>query len=378
MQSTVFLLLLFVWIDDIKTAYSVDPESIVEPVNIDSFDHAHVQEDGVKIWRFDIEAHRCGSARVNLKSFVMNLGDYVVVYGLDADGRAIGVERFEGKGWRNEGEVNSRRVWARHIVLELHTTSPSSHFHFTYVHYADCYHEGVSKPNTLCSNGAGWKNMACFANDSSIYNLGPSVLAARFVDGGIPDTCTVWKSGSEGRFTTCHHCFPSQAVVNTAELFYRYDTTTCNGTNSSIAATYHGDRLLKTDDFFDYTVFSVRENTTHISCLRRTTTIPSTNDSIFLIHHPNGNPKKVSYQSNADAGGYCLIQLNSTCVNNETVCYSCDTQSSSSGAPVFYTRNGVKVVFALHFGNAQATPRCPNHGKKMYFIANQGELGSCP
>ena len=167
-------------------AYSVDLESIVEPVNIDSSDHALVQEDGVKIWRFDIKAHRCGSARVNLKSFVMNFGDYVVAYGLDADGQAIRVEKFEGKGWRDEGEVNSRRVWAKHIVLELHAKSPSSHFHFTYVRYADCYHERVSKSNTLCSNssGGGWKNMACFTNDASIYNLGPSLevpdLASKF------------------------------------------------------------------------------------------------------------------------------------------------------------------------------------------------------
>ena len=69
------------------------------------------------------------------KLFVMNLEDYVVVYGLDADGQAIGVDQFEGKGWRNEGEVNSRRVWAKHdIVLELHAKYPSSHFHFTYVY----------------------------------------------------------------------------------------------------------------------------------------------------------------------------------------------------------------------------------------------------
>ena len=329
----------------------------------------------MKAWRFDIAARRCGSARVNLNPFFMSLGDYVVVYGLDANGQAIGVERIGGKGWRGQGEVNSRRLWAEQIVVELHATSPSSHFSLTYVHYADCYidHSKVSKPDSYCAL-ADWRNMACFSSVPKIYELGPSVFRLRVVRNGTAGTCTAWKSGREGRFVSNNHCLPDQTVVSTGELDYKYDTTTCDGDTGSAAAVYNADTLISTDATLDFTVFTVKENLSSVKCLVRSTTMPTTSDRILIIHHPDGDYKKISFKSTTDAGGFCIIQA--TCRNNQTTCYNCDTSEGSSGSPVIYkASSGVLSVFALHFGHYTGPTGCPNYGTKIQYVK---DLGTCP
>ncbi|XP_062512044.1 uncharacterized protein LOC134187889 [Corticium candelabrum] len=375
-----FLMIICVW-NDIKKARAldddVDMESIVRSVYIDSSHHAHIQHGGVKIWRFDIAAEECESARVHLDTFVMAPGDYVLVYGLDANGRTIGMERFEGKGWRDAGDVNSRRVWAKHIVLELHATNGQSHFHLTYVHYSDCYYERLGRPNKLCSGGAGWKNLVCFKNDvPQLYQLGDAVFKLRYVKNGTARIATGWKATNDGRCMTNNHVVDTEQLVRTLELLYKYDATTCSSSTGTVNATYHGDRMIQTNVPLDFTIFTVRENITRVRCLPRTTSIPPTTSMLLIVHHPNGEVKKLSYKSNVDAGGVC--KRNATCSTNN-VCYNCDTVNGSSGAPVIYKPNSTSsfYVFALHVGALASG--CPNRGRKMSKIipAAGNNLGVC-
>ena len=116
-----------------------DHESVVKMVDIDSSHPAHEQQHGLKIWRFDIAKEECRSACVHLKPFDMAPGDHVVIYGIDSRRNRVGVDRYEGKGLHDYGQVSSRQVWAKQMVIESHTKSDHSHFTLQYLHYADCY-----------------------------------------------------------------------------------------------------------------------------------------------------------------------------------------------------------------------------------------------
>ena len=351
-----------------------DPESIVETVNISSSDASHWQENTTKYWRFDIATQNCQSARVNFESFNMAKGDYVVVYGIDNNNEMMGVERFEGKGWRDRGEVNSRRVFAKELIIELHKKHQESHFLLSYVHYADCVpHPGM--PGSVCGS-RDWLNIICYRAYNHITSLGNSVFRIRFVKNGASYFCTGWKASDDGRFLTNFHCLGNQAQVSSAELDYKYDSTDCTDDVGSAKKIYHGDTLIQTSgsNELDFTIFTVKENTYDIECLQRSHEVPRPHhDYMMIIHHPAGERKKVSLSSDKDSGGFC--RRKESCRHPNDYCYDCDTTGGSSGSPVFFWKfSGRMPVYALHHYGG-----CPNTGVKLSLVSNAAgqNLGSC-
>ena len=357
-----------------------DPESVVKTVNIDSSHSAHEQQVGLKIWRFDIAKEECRSARVHLQPFDMAPGDHVIIYGIDSRGNRVGVERYNGKGLHDYGQVNSRRVWAKQLVIESHAKSNHSHFILQYLHYADCYHmQQPLKPEVVCGQ-KDWKNIACYETLPKVFELGPSVFRLRFINNGSAKFCTAYKASDDGRFLTNWHCLRNRNITLTGELDYEYAAATCAGTTAEPKAVYHVDKFIRTSysEVLDYTIFTVRENTTHINCLRSTSVAPNTSEIIFIIHHPLAEIKKVSIKSDMDVGGYCKIQP--TCIRSNDFCYFCDTEHGSSGAPVFYKFDGQMSVFSLNHGSVKVDPaECPNAGVKMSLILDDAKeyLGVC-
>ena len=348
-------------------------------MNISSSDRAHEEANGLKIWRFRIEAEGCGSARFNIKPFFMDRGDYIVVYGLDADGNKTGVQRHDGKGWRERGEVNTRRVWGKQLVLELHTSSAHSHFLLNYVHYADCFQQRPFPPKSICGT-KDWLNVICYISpysDPNIVRHAPSVFRLRFVVSGQSFVCTAWKADRNGHYLTNWHCLENQAITSTAELDYKYDSAQCFSDTGSAQAVYNADTLIQTSGSttLDFSIFTLKEDTSHVSCLTRTSTPPSTSQFMTIIHHPSGMLKKVSDSSDQDPSGYC--RRSATCPGRPNdYCYMCDTAGGSSGSPVFFWASaGPMPVYALHhFGG------CPNSGVKMSLVisAAGSNLGPCP
>jgi hypothetical protein len=356
-----------------------DPESIVKTVSISSSNLAHEKVDGLKVWRFRIDEEGCRSARLNFKPFFMDRGDYIVVYGLDTDTNKTGVQRHDFKGWRDRGEVNTRRVWGKQLVLELHMSSAHSRFLLNYVHYSDCFQQAPLPPRSVCGEN-NWYNVACFTWRYPLPNIvshAPSVFRLRFVKDGNSFLCTAWKADKQGRYLTNWHCLGSQDVTNTAELDYNYDSSLCYMDRGQASNVYNADTLIQTSGSvsLDFSIFTVQEDTSHVNCLTRTNTPPSPLQPMLIIHHPGGQLKKVSVFSDRDSQGYC--QRSDTCSGRPNdYCYMCDTLGGSSGSPVFtYTSNGPMPVYALHHLGG-----CPNSGVKMSLVelAAGNNLGECP
>jgi hypothetical protein len=337
-------------------------------VDISASDGAHEETSGLKIWRFRIDKEDCGSARFNIKPFFMDQGDYIVVYGLDEDGDKTGIQKHEGKGWRDRGEVNTRRIWGKLLVLELHVTSPRSHFLLNYVHYADCFQQRTFRPQTICG-GKDWLNVRCFKSLIPIPNIvlhAKSIFRLRFVKGYQSYFCTAWKADRNGRFLTNWHCLGDQDVTSTAELDYRYDSKNCSEDKGSSKRVFNADTLIQTSGsvHLDFSIFTVKEKTSSVRCLPRSSTPPNLEDPMLIIHHPGGQLKKVSLFSDKDPEGYCQRRVRGCSDRPNDYCYMCDTIGGSSGSPVLiYRKKGPMSVYALHhFGG------CPNSGVKMSLI----------
>ncbi|MCY2961021.1 MAG: hypothetical protein NTY35_12730 [Planctomycetota bacterium] len=98
-------------------------------------------------------------------------------------------------------------------------------------------------------------------------------------------------------FETANHCISSNAVANTAEIYWLFQTSSCNGTVPGIdtvpSSTYCS--LYATDSSSDSTLLVVQGALpSGLVWAGWTSAVQATGTSGIAIHHPQGNAKKAS------------------------------------------------------------------------------------
>lgn len=136
-------------------------------------------------------------------------------------------------------------------------------------------------------------------------------------------------------FLTANHCVGTQALASTIELFWFYQTSTCNGTPpsmSSVPATTGGATLLATSTANDFTFLRLTqvapEGATPLSW---STNAPDTSEPLVIIHHPQGDYKRISFGNYyAQTADFWAVQW-----------YLGVTEDGSSGGPLLNSQNQV-------------------------------------
>jgi hypothetical protein len=105
-------------------------------------------------------------------------------------------------------------------------------------------------------------------------------------------------SDTSDYFLTAHHCVGDQDEASTIELFWFYQTSTCNGTPpdlSTVPTTQGGADLLATSSVNDFTFLRLREvPPSGAYHLPWSTNAPSTNETLVGLHHPGGSFTRIS------------------------------------------------------------------------------------
>jgi Trypsin-like peptidase domain len=168
-----------------------------------------------------------------------------------------------------------------------------------------------------------------------------------YVDGGNTYTCTGCLLAStdpnavNDYFLTAHHCVGTQTLASTIELFWFYQTPSCDGTPPTITSlpTTSGSTLLATSAANDFTFLRLAAVApSGATPLSWTVNPPNTNGTLTIIHHPAGDYKRISFGNffGSDADFWAVQWTNGV------------TEGGSSGGPLL--NSSMQVVGQLNGG----------------------------
>ena len=153
-------------------------------------------------------------------------------------------------------------------------------------------------------------------------------------------------------FLTANHCVPTQAVAQTVEVFWFYQTTSCNsGVLRSWVHSPPGANLLATQPSNDFALLRLLNNAPAGAVFSAWTTgVQSTGTSVFGLHHPDGFVPP-AIPSFLRRGGGTITSTNGSCLGNG---YRIDwttgvTEMGSSGSGL-WNSNG-QLVGVLSCGS---------------------------
>ena len=180
------------------------------------------------------------------------------------------------------------------------------------------------------------------------YQRSRSVGRMYYNKGGSWYLCTGSLVSGENHFLSNEHCVNSQAIVDTLQVRFNYQYTTCGGSTLAAYDTYYGNTFLVANYNYDCSLMTLSGNPqSAYGYLELDPRDMVLNETIYIAQHPGGRPKE--YDSNIVndpvANGY---------TTNSDFGYQVDTEGGSSGSPVL-SMSDHKVVGLHHWGGCTAT-----------------------
>gem|GEM_PF-2646863 len=191
-------------------------------------------------------------------------------------------------------------------------------------------------------------DIACLAGTPQ-YQRARSVGRMYFKDGSNWYLCTGALVSSEGHFLTNQHCVSSEAVLETLQVRFNYQYTTCGGGVLATYETFYGDTFLVANETYDCALMTLAgDPQTTYGYLELDPRDLALGETVYIPQHPGGVPKKYDDGAVVDpvATGY---------EPGSDVGYQVDTEGGSSGSPVLSMADH-KVVGLHHFGGCNPSP----------------------
>lgn len=323
--------------------------------------------DGSLLWTVEIHQQGAISSRVHLTDLSLPNGAQVVVYGLAAPDNIAGP--YEGLGLHGDGALwtptrPGERVRIEYRIPEVKAHDDLNTFGFRVDRVIHGYRDPVS---AMGASGQGTDPGAgsCH-NDVTCYSSAD--LSKRAVAGiGFINSDSLFCTGSllnnlVGDFApfwmTANHCLNTNSTAQSSEIYWRYETTSCNASPPSVASVPQSAvcTLLSTGSASDYTLLRIDGAipSTSLYWSGWNTGTPPSGTPGNCIHHPSGDYKRISfgtYSTTTACGGGDHFRVNWT---------NGPTEPGSSGSP--YYADGYGFVGQLHCGPSA----CGNESNDQY------------
>lgn len=196
------------------------------------------------------------------------------------------------------------------------------------------------------------RDRECFPG-TNIYNRSRPVGRMLFVaDTGGSFVCTGSVISHLDHFITNNHCVSSQSEVDSLDVRFNYERTTCGGASNKAFQTFGSaaNNMLVTDAGRDFTLLTLAGNPSgNYHYLPLNGENLAVGDPLFIPQHPGGNPKMIHARHSGPTREQCRSErgdlTESGYTSGVSVRHTCDTLGGSSGSPVL---NDAGQIVALH------------------------------
>jgi Trypsin-like peptidase domain/FG-GAP-like repeat len=247
-----------------------------------------VNPDGSQIIVVVIKSSGASGIGVHFRNFALGAGDEVYVYSPSADSIVFGP--YTNKGPWGTGEFWSGTLVGDTAVIEFYTRTDEKKRGFDIFEISHIFPE---RDWRLRSDQPDVLNCEV---DASCYGDTQKNAVARILyndNGAFVCTGTLLNDIAQDNipyFLTAHHCIETQAVAQTMELYWFYQTTSCNsGVLRNWVHTGPGANLLATQISNDFSLLRLLNNAPGGAVFSGwTAAAQPTGTSVFALHHPDG------------------------------------------------------------------------------------------
>ena len=266
-----------------------------------------VAEEGW-LWIADVVAEGAIGVRLHFAKFDLPSGASVTVYSPD---EAVVAGPYEARGPLHEGEFWTPTIVGERVRIEYFVSAGAGanaqqraqrRFIIDDLQhmYTDPFKVGGQDGVGACHN-----DIKCFPGWPT---TGKAVGRISYIEDGDSFVCSGQLVNSlNGDFTpyflTARHCIDSNPVAQTAEVFWKYETSACDGAPPSIFAvpTSNVCSLVKSGSAADYTLLIVEgklpKGLTWVGWMAGTV---MNGTAVACIHHPGGSYKRISFGTKSD------------------------------------------------------------------------------
>lgn len=289
---------------------------------------------GAKVWSADVFAQGALSIRLHFAEVDLPKGAELFVYSPSGVGevRHYGKEGLAAGGDFWAGSVFDERVRVEYF-LPAGTAYDAGHVPFVIDRLQHVYHDPIAGLIGAGPSGAGpcHNDVTCFP---ALAGLAKAVARITFVDGGSflcsGQLLTTTAADLTPYFLTANHCVSTQSVAQTIEVYWCYQTASCNAAPPSLASVPQSSvcSLLATASPTDFSLLMIDGVVpTGILTWAGWSPNPVANGTACTaIHHPSGDYKRVSFGTKVSGGSSGHIRIDWT---------DGPTEGGSSGSAVF-------------------------------------------
>ena len=318
--------------------------------------------DGSQIIVLIIKSSGASGVGVHFRNFALIDGEEVYVYGAAGDSIVFGP--FTDKGPWGSGEFWSGTVDGDTVVIEFYKRNDENGQGFEIFEISHILAEldwrlRSNEPDVLnCEVDASCNRVS--ENDAVgriLFNdNGPRVCTGTLLNDLAQDQIPY--------FLTANHCVPTQAVAQTVEVYWFYQTTSCNsGVLRSWVHSPPGANLLAGQSANDFSLLRLQNNAPGGTWFSGWTSVAQpTGTSVFGLHHPDGyTPPSIPSYLRRVTGSIVSTNVNcgdSGLVNGYIAAWTSGTSEEGSSGSALFTSNGHYVVGVLSCG--PQPPTCNN------------------
>jgi hypothetical protein len=320
-----------------------------------------VNPDGSQIIVLIIKSSGASGIGVHFRDFALADGEEVYVYGAAANSIVFGP--FTDKGPWGSAEFWSGTVNGDTVVIEFYKKTDENGQGFEIFEISHILAEldwrlRSNEPDVLFCEV-----------DASCYGDPEKNAVARILfnnNGPFLCTGTLLNNFAQDRtpyFLTANHCVNSQAVAQTVEAYWFYQTTSCNsGVLRSWVHSPPGANLLATQGSNDFSFIRLQNNAPGGVFFSGWTSVAQPiGASVFGLHHPDGYiPPSIPSYLRRSTGS--IMNTNASClglVNGYAVGWTSGTSEPGSSGSGLFTSNGHYLVGVLSCGPNPPTCNSP-------------------